>query len=82
MRDGTKIVGDFNGGEITGQGVKQWTDGRVYQGDFQDGEMHGNGTLFYNPEKKGEVDRQYKGEFHLNSREGEGVLTKLNGDVI
>jgi len=70
MRDGTKITGDFYGGEITGRGLKQTADGRVYQGEFLEGEMHGHGLLIYNAETKGETDRSYEGQFHLNSREG------------
>lgn len=44
--------------------------------------MHGTGTLFYNPDKPREVDMKYEGQFHLNLRHGEGILTKLNGDVV
>ena len=61
MRDGTKFVGDFKNGEITGRGVKLCADGRVYQGEFLEGEMHGTGLLFYNPDKKGETDLKYEG---------------------
>ena len=43
--------------------------------------MHGNGLLLYNVESKTETDRAYEGQFHFNSREGDGVLTKINGDV-
>jgi len=57
MRDGSKILGDFLKGEITGKGIKQWTDGRIFQGEFLEGEMHGQGTLKYNVEKKGETDK-------------------------
>ena len=81
MRDGTKFTGNFQNGEITGQGLKRGSDGRVYQGDFVEGEMHGNGLLMYNVESKTETDRAYEGQFHFNSREGNGVLTKINGDV-
>lgn len=82
MRDGSKYAGDFEGGEITGKGVKKFSNGKLYQGDFLEGEMHGAGLLQYNTEAKGEQDRTYDGEFHLNSREGQGVLTKASGDVI
>jgi len=30
MRDGTKITGNFEQGEITGVGIKHTVDGRVY----------------------------------------------------
>jgi len=81
MRDGTKYAGQFLNGEITGFGVKQFNDGRVYQGEFLEGEMHGQGVLMYNPKRKGETDDTYEGQFHLNMRQGEGRLTRLNGDV-
>jgi hypothetical protein len=42
--------------------------------------MHGNGHLTYSKEKN-EKDMSYEGQFHLNSREGQGILTKINGDV-
>ena len=37
--------------------------------------------MFYNVEHPMQKDKAYKGQFHLNSREGQGVLTKKNGDV-
>jgi hypothetical protein len=55
MRDGSRYTGEFKNGEMTGEGFKQWADGRVY--------------------------KTYQGEFQFNSREGQGVLTKKNGDV-
>jgi hypothetical protein len=42
--------------------------------------MHGVGVLLYS-ESKVKKDKKYEGQFHLNSREGQGVLTKKNGDV-
>ena len=41
MRDGTRYTGDFKNGEITGLGLKQYQDGRIYKGCLQEGEMHG-----------------------------------------
>ena len=70
MRDGTRITGDFLNGEITGRGVKEGTDGRLYQGEFLDGEMHGQGLLMYNAENEKELNVQYEGQFHLNQRCG------------
>ena len=61
--------------------MKEYGDGRVYKGSLVEGEMHGNGSLFYSKESKEEKDSSYEGQFHLNSREGQGVLTKINGDV-
>lgn len=48
MRDGSRYTGQFDNGEITGHGIKQWADGRVYKGEFFEGELHGQGILFYN----------------------------------
>lgn len=42
--------------------------------------MNGHGMMIYS-DSKGEKDSSYQGQFHLNSREGSGVLTKKNGDV-
>ena len=81
MRDGSKYTGEFKNGEMTGEGFKQWADGRMYKGQFQDGELHGKGTMFYNVESAAQKDKTYQGEFQFNSREGQGVLTKKNGDV-
>lgn len=80
MRDGSKYSGDFKDGEITGTGLKTWTDGRVYKGEFMEGEMHGSGVLLYS-ESKIVKDQKYEGQFHLNSREGQGILTKKSGDI-
>ena len=35
----------------------------------------------YSPDAKEEKDASYDGQFHLNSREGQGTLTKKNSDV-
>jgi hypothetical protein len=32
MRDGSRYTGEFKNGEMTGEGFKQWADGRVYKG--------------------------------------------------
>jgi hypothetical protein len=81
MRDGSRYSGEFINGEMTGQGIKQWADNRIYNGEFREGELHGKGTMFYNVESPIQKDKTYQGQFHLNSREGQGVLTKKNGDV-
>jgi len=43
--------------------------------------MHGHGLLIYNTQLKGVSDHSYEGQFHLNTRVGQGILTKKNGDV-
>ena len=83
MADGSMVTGEFQGGEITGMGLKKWpeSDGRVYRGEFLEGEMHGHGSIDYGRIAERLGDRTYEGQFHLNSREGQGVLTKTNGNV-
>lgn len=44
MANGISIEGDFENGEIVGQGVKRWPDGSLYTGEFEFGEMHGKGV--------------------------------------
>lgn len=56
LRDGTKIAGDFTGGEITGNGVKIWPNGRIYHGQFTEGEMNGHGKLVYSESEKRNPD--------------------------
>jgi hypothetical protein len=83
MADGSFVTGQFQGGEINGMGLKKWpeNDGRVYKGCFLEGEMHGEGSIDYGRTSERSGDKTYVGQFHLNSREGQGVLTKTNGNV-
>lgn len=61
--------GEFRNGEMEGQGIRRWEDGRVYVGQFHEGEMHGKGVWTHpNGEK-------YEGEFVCNRRHGQGKLT-------
>ncbi len=48
-----------------------WADGRMYEGDFQMGEMNGQGVMT-TPE-----GYEYRGEWRMNTREGENVCLKL-----
>ena len=78
-KDGTKgkftmkgvhqITGDFKGGEITGHGVKTWSDGRRYEGQWQNGEMHGIGDWI-----SSDGFEMYNGSFKDNKRDGFGAL--------
>ena len=43
--------------------------------------MHGEGEIDYGNMSERLGDKSYKGQFHLNSREGKGILTKTNGIV-
>jgi hypothetical protein len=65
--------GDFRSGEITGSGMKVWSDGTQYTGEFLDGEMHGQGLFL---RSNGE---RYEGGFVRNQRSGHGVLVMPDG---
>lgn len=69
MRDGSRYEGEFQDGEINGQGERTYPDGTVYKGQFMQGERHGYGEVIY--KKTGEW---YKGEWCLNVRQGQGTL--------
>jgi len=42
---GSKYVGQFKNGKLTGIGTYSWSNGRRYVGQWQDGKAHGFGTL-------------------------------------
>jgi hypothetical protein len=65
-----QVTGDFREGEITGFGVKTWSDGRRYEGDWLNGEMNGKGHWI-----SSNGDETYCGGFKDNKRHGFGVLT-------
>jgi len=69
MRDGSRYEGEFKDGEINGTGERVYPDGSIYKGQFSQGEKHGYGEISY--AKTGEW---YKGEWHLNVRQGHGTL--------
>ena len=74
MRDGggnSRYEGEFQDGEISGQGERTHADGTVYRGQFMQGERHGYGEVVYGGGKTGEW---YKGEWCLNVRQGQGTL--------
>ena len=80
MRDGSKYVGDFNNGEMTGQGRRVYEDGTEYTGEFQSGERHGEGEISYG--KRNYREEFYKGSWVLNVRSGFGQLLYRSGKVI
>lgn len=59
--------GEFVRGEMTGRGLKRWSDGSNYAGSFLDGEMHGEGVWHG-------VGTKYEGAFQRNHRCGSGTL--------
>lgn len=67
MYDGTKCVGTFTAGRMTGPGRKTGKSQITYQGDFVEGLREGQGQL-WSPEGV------YEGEFKNNNFNGEGVF--------
>lgn len=65
--------GEFQEGEITGQGRRMWADGSTYDGWFQDGEMHGLGIRVQSD------GTRYEGQWRFNQRHGEGKLMFPDG---
>ena len=59
MRDGSAYTGEFNQGEITGQGVRSLGNGQVYSGSFLEGELHGMGLVKYGENNK--TEKSYVG---------------------
>jgi hypothetical protein len=47
MPDGFQYVGQWENGEISGQGVATYANGDVYEGQFVDGKRQGEGTIRY-----------------------------------
>ncbi|GAB5366460.1 hypothetical protein AAMO2058_001145400 [Amorphochlora amoebiformis] len=70
----TFYEGEFNLGEMTGNGTRKWHDGSTYTGSFQNGLKHGKGELS-SPEYR------YSGDFCKNRKEGKGVIHWRSGDV-
>ena len=69
-------AGQFEGDEMTGEGVRRYADGSVYSGAFVLGERHGQGRMVY--AKKGEW---YQGEWEDNRRHGAGTWNRADGSV-
>jgi CHAT domain-containing protein len=74
LPDGTECTGDFQGGQLNGQGRCNYGNGNTYEGEFRDGEENGQGLFIYT-----NGDR-YEGQFRDGSRNGFGVFSFANGD--
>ena len=72
-----QVTGDFRDGEITGFGVKTWSDGRRYEGEWLNGEMHGKGQWI-----SSNGDETYLGDFKDNKRHGFGILTLTRTQLV
>jgi len=80
MKDGSKFVGDFKHGQITGKGVKTYEDDMVYNGEWLKGERMGYGECQYG--KRNYKETFYKGDWNNNVRHGMGELGLKNGNII
>jgi hypothetical protein len=71
--DGTKYVGEYEGGSII-NGTVTYPDGRKYVGGFKDGKYNGQGT------DTSPYGRKYVGEFKDGLPNGQGTDTYPNGE--
>ncbi len=75
-----KYTGELANGLPHGQGHMTWINGDVYQGEFKDNALHGKGETKYAPSTLHNWQR-YNGEYVNNEPNGEGHLTRTNGEV-
>lgn len=61
MKDGSRFVGEFVDGEITGQGTKTYECGMVYEGGWLMGERQGEGKCQYG--LRNHTDKYYNGSW-------------------
>ena len=74
LPDGSRCEGDFQEGQLNGQGVCSYSNGNRYEGEFRDGLRNGPGIqTFPNGDR-------YEGEFRDGVRNGKGVFIFANGD--
>ncbi|KAK2949729.1 putative MORN repeat protein [Blattamonas nauphoetae] len=74
--------GSFVDGQIEGEGIRVWADGRVYKGGFSNGEFSGKGTFTrYGRDDDGDavVLSQYEGHWKDNQYSGLGYLIDEEG---
>ncbi|XP_055984315.1 MORN repeat-containing protein 1 [Sorex fumeus] len=76
FKDGSYYEGDFEAGEISGEGRRHWAaSGNTYSGHFVLGEPHGRGSITYR------AGGWYEGEFRHGMREGLGLLQDSLGQL-
>ena len=75
MADGSYYEGEFENGEIEGNGFRYFSGtGNQYSGQFHMGEFHGKGVMKYTD---GSV---YEGEWNRNKKEGLCCLKYVIGE--
>ena len=67
--------GEWEAGEMYGNGKMTYKNGNIYEGKFHNGLMYGNGKMTY---ENGEV---YEGQWINNCYNGKGKMTYENGDI-
>ena len=64
--------GEWNDGEMNGDGTMTWPNGQKYVGHFNNGKLDGKGTMTW-PD-----GRTYLGDFKQDHLEGKGTMTWAN----
>ncbi len=70
---GSEYLGEWENHRWHGRGVFTTQSGYKYDGQYQNGRQHGRGV-------ETARDGVYAGEFKIGERDGQGVLTYLNGN--
>ena len=73
--NGDHYIGDLKGNKITGSGVMEYADGRIYEGHFTNDCWDGYGNAYFPSNNS-----RYTGYWKMNKREGRGTTTFYNED--
>ena len=73
--NGDHYTGDLKGKKITGNGLMEYADGRIYEGHFTDDCWDGYGNAYFPSNNS-----RYTGYWEMNKREGRGTTTFYNKD--
>ena len=82
-RNGDKYIGDFNKGNLYGQGTYIYSNGDKYVGEWKKGKYFGDGTYTYanGDQYIGEWKKnKYNKPDNLSGRSGQGTYIYANGD--
>lgn len=72
----TEYTGDFLEGHYQGKGVLRCRNKYVYEGDFDNNMKHGYGEL-----NEFKMNQNFKGQWYLNKRHGQGSQKYSDGSV-